>query len=78
MSINKKIKNKIDNLKINDEFCIDWKDFFLENIEDCWIYTLESIEFRPWTLELKDYKFLDYGDLFDLFYLEEMEENANL
>jgi len=52
---NKKIKNYIDNLKVWDELVYQWVEYKLTEIEGS-LYELDN-----W----KEYKYVDYWDLFD-------------
>lgn len=58
MTINKEIKNWIDNLKKDDEISYNWDDYILYSIEDE-IYELAS------TTVKEKFIYVTYDELFD-------------
>jgi len=68
-TINKTIKDKIDNLKVNDEVTYNWELYIVSEIDD--LIELAS------TITKEKFICVDYGELFDEFFEDEMETRAN-
>lgn len=68
-TINKTVKDKIDNLQIKDEIIYNWEIYIVTLIED----TIElASKTKIWT-----FINVDYGELFDDWVQDEMETRAN-